>query len=213
MPSKPEEGASVEEVNQWANDVSTVLDRVLNNNSKGEISLLYIDQTLKGRKTFTDFPVTPSADPTVAYEVANKQYVDKGSNILVPPTTGNVSGMKVVLTAAQDQVFGDVCFIDGTGHASLIDANAIATMSGVVMAAGTILAGVSGTYLLIGEATKSTWAWTVGGLIYGSTTGTSTNTLTQTRPSGTNDVVQVLGVAISTTTMYFHPSLSQVEVA
>ena len=33
-------------------------------------------QTISGVKTFESFPVTPSADPTSDYEVANKQYVD-----------------------------------------------------------------------------------------------------------------------------------------
>ena len=37
------------------------------------------NQTINGVKTFTSFPVTPSADPSSAYEVANKQYVDKKS--------------------------------------------------------------------------------------------------------------------------------------
>ena len=54
-----------------------------------------------------------------------------------------------------------------------------------------------------------TWTWTVGGLIYVSTT---TGTLTQTAPSGTGDQVQVVGYATHADRMYFNPSLVLVEV-
>jgi len=47
-----------------------------------------------------------------------------------------------------------------------------------------------------------TWNWTVGGAIYLSTTD---GALTQTAPSGTNDVVRVLGYAVSSDVMYFNP--------
>ena len=50
-----------------------------------------------------------------------------------------------------------------------------------------------------------------GGLIYLTTTGTTGNTLTQTAPSGTNNSIQILGVALAADTFIFLPSLVQVE--
>lgn len=38
------------------------------------------DQSIAGIKTFSSFPVTPSADPTTDYQVANKKYVDSKSD-------------------------------------------------------------------------------------------------------------------------------------
>jgi hypothetical protein len=81
------------------------------------------------------------------------------------------------------------------------------------MALETIALNGSGDFLQIGTARDDTWNWTVGGLIYASTTGTTGNTLTQTAPSGTDDVVQIVGVAKSADYMDFIPNLMQVERA
>ena len=40
------------------------------------VSKLNVDETILGIKTFWSFLITPSTNPTAAYEVANKQYVD-----------------------------------------------------------------------------------------------------------------------------------------
>ena len=47
--------------------------------------LTTVVQTIAGVKTFSSFPITPSAAPTANYEVANKKYVD--DNIPIPPGT------------------------------------------------------------------------------------------------------------------------------
>lgn len=42
------------------------------------------NQSVDGIKTFTSFPITPSASPTTAYQVANKSYVDSVAVGLTP---------------------------------------------------------------------------------------------------------------------------------
>jgi len=122
-------------------------------------------------------------------------------------------GVKVRLTAAVNVAFGDVCYINSSGKCALIDADGIATMSGIVMCVdSTITADNVGNWIFMGTARNDAWSWTVGVLIYGSTTGTSGNTMTQTKPTGVDDVVQVLGVALSATVVYFAPQLAQVEL-
>lgn len=135
-------------------------------------------------------------------------------NITAAPSSNTTaSGVKIQLVANENQAFGDVCYIDSSGEAALADADAIATASGLLMCLGAVSTGGTGTYLMFGIARNDTWAWTVGGLVYLSTTGTSGNTLTQTAPSGTGDIVQVLGVATHADRMYFRPELIQIEVA
>jgi hypothetical protein len=130
-----------------------------------------------------------------------------------PATDHTVSGTTIYLKANENQAFGDVCYINADGEAQLIDADAIATMSGIVMCAdASIDADASGNYLVMGIARDDTWAWTVGGLIYGTVTGTTGNTLSQTAPSAANDVVQIMGVATHADRMLFKPSLVQVEL-
>ena len=124
------------------------------------------------------------------------------------------SGVKLSLTANENQAFGDVCTIDSSGEAAIAQADAIANASVVVMCVdATVSLGATGTYLMIGVARQDAWAWTVGGLIYLSTTGTTGNTLTQTAPSGTSNVVQIMGIATHADRMMFSPNLTQVEVA
>jgi len=130
-----------------------------------------------------------------------------------PASDHTASGNKCVLNANENQAFGDVCFINADGQAQLGDADAIATSSCVAMCAdATISANADGNYLLLGFARDDTWAWTVGGLIYLSTTGTTGNTLSQTAPTGTDDVVQIMGVATHADRMYFNPQLVQIEL-
>ena len=81
----------------------------------------------------------------------------------------------------------------------------------------TVEADAEGNYLLIGFVNNHEWAWTVGGEVYLSLTGTSGNSLTQTSPFDLDPivedrVVQLLGIAKSATSIYFNPQLVQVEL-
>jgi hypothetical protein len=130
-----------------------------------------------------------------------------------PASDHLATGMKVQLEAAQATAFGDVCYIASDGKATLVDADAIATSSGLVMCAdATIAASATGNWLAFGIARDDSWAWTAGSLIYITVTGTTGNTLSQTAPTGTDDVVQIVGVATHADRMFFQPQLVQVEL-
>lgn len=130
-----------------------------------------------------------------------------------PANDHSSSGVTIQLAATATMNFGDVGYIASTGKVSFIDADAIATMSGVVMCVDAqILTDATGTFMFMGIARDDTWNWTVGGTIYGTVTGTTGNTLSQTAPTGTDDVVQILGVATHADRMYFYPQLVQVEL-
>jgi hypothetical protein len=86
-------------------------------------------------------------------------------------------------------------------------------MSGLFMCVDAqIAADATGNFMILGFARDDTWNWTVGGTIYGTVTGTTGNTLSQTAPTGTDDVVQILGVATHADRMFFSPQLTQVEL-
>lgn len=137
---------------------------------------------------------------------------DKRKLTTTPASDHQFSGTVIQIAATQAQNFGDICYIASTGKASLAKADAIANASGLVMCVDASVAqDATGNYMILGVARDDTWNWTVGGLIYLSTTGTTGNTPTQTAPSGTNNVIQVLGVATHADRMFFNPSLVQVE--
>ena len=129
-----------------------------------------------------------------------------------PGSDHSANGIIITLTANEAQAFGDACFINSGGKAQLIDADAIATMGALVMCAdASVASAASGNYLMLGVARDDTWAWTVGAFVYGSTSGLTGSTLTQTAPSGTDDVIQILGVATHANRMIWQPQLVQVE--
>jgi hypothetical protein len=131
-----------------------------------------------------------------------------------PVSDHTAAGALTTLTAAATMHFGDVGYIASTGKVAILNETSVATSFGVVMCIdATINADASGNFLLLGIARDDTWNWTVGGPIYGSTTGTTGNTLTQTAPSGAGNVIQILGIALSADTMLFTPQLTQVEHA
>ena len=130
-----------------------------------------------------------------------------------PASDHLVSGTIITLTAHDAQAFGDVCFINSDGEAALADASVIASASAVVMCAdATIDANAPGNYLMTGIANHTAWNWTVGGLIYLTITGTTTNTLSQSAPSGAGEVVQIVGVATHADRILFNPQLVQTEL-
>lgn len=135
------------------------------------------------------------------------------SEISATPLDLVASGTLITLTAHEGVAFGDVCYINSSGEAALSDASAIATSSVVLMCAevGGISADAAGKFLLHGIARNDAWSWTVGGIIYLSTDGSTGSTLTQTAPSGANEVIQVVGIATHADRMYFNPQLVQVE--
>jgi len=64
--------------------------------------------------------------------------------------------------------------------------------------------------LIRGFFKDTTWSWTQGNVLYLSTTA---GKLTQTQPSGTGDIVRVVGYALSTDEIFFDPSKDWLELA
>jgi hypothetical protein len=113
------------------------------------------------------------------------------------------SGTIVSMTAGENLVFGDFVYFKSDGKCWKADANGTGTYPCMGMAIATINADNAGNILLHGTSRDDSWTWTVGGVVYLSTTA---GAATQTQPSATNDVIQVLGVATSTNRIYFNPA-------
>jgi hypothetical protein len=64
--------------------------------------------------------------------------------------------------------------------------------------------------LIRGFFKNTSWSFTVGAPVYLSTTAGS---LTSTQPTGTADIVRVVGYAIAADELYFNPSQDWVELA
>jgi len=114
------------------------------------------------------------------------------------------SGDDVSLTAAETTAQWDVGYVNSASKIALADADAASTALGIYLATAAISIDVAGIYLESGYARNDAWSWTPGGALYLSTTPGG---MTQTQPSGTDDAIVVLGVAITADIIRFKPSL------
>jgi hypothetical protein len=127
---------------------------------------------------------SPSSDATMSGDIIS-QTVD-----------ANASGIGALLYKAAD------------GNWEEADADAAATMGmlGIAVQAGTGTKDV----LLRGFVKDTAWGFTPGQQLFASTT---TGAITATAPSGSGDIVQVVGYAFEATVMYFNPSPDFIEIA
>lgn len=104
--------------------------------------------------------------------------------------------------------FGAAMYQDSDGDWREADADSLSTMPcrAIALESGT------GTKLLLrrGWIRDDSWSWTPGSPVYVSTSGGG---LTQTKPSGTGDQVQIVGYAETADIIDFNPSSTIVEVA
>lgn len=126
-----------------------------------------------------------------------------------PSSDHAVSGITAEMQVGESVVFGQVLFMHTDGKLWEADADVEAEKCFALVADASISADATGTVLLSGFARDDTWAWTVGGSIYNSTT---VGALTQTAPSGTGDRVQVCGTATHADRIFFNPDSTWIIV-
>jgi len=123
---------------------------------------------------------------------------------------GMLGKMGIVLSGHNCH-YGTALFLNSAGTYIIANSTSIAAMPAVGVVAQ-LFAGSdwqSGYVKILtnGIMRNDTWTWTVGGLIYVSTSGTNNN-ITQTPPAGSGKVVQIIGIALTATIIYFNVSLN-----
>jgi hypothetical protein len=157
---------------------------------------------------------TSSGGATPALTIALGAITPISSTWSIPATNNTGTGNMIYIVAGIDQKIGDVCFINSSSTTSVCKADAIANCPYCfcMLAQSAVSSGGDGLYVTHGAVRYDTWSWTAGGLIYVSTVGTSGSTLTQTPPpSGTNNVVMPIGIALTATTIFFFGNMNSVE--
>lgn len=124
-------------------------------------------------------------------------------------TNNTFDGITILGTAGEDLIFSDICYLKSDGKWWKADADSILTAGALAIATEPISTDASGTFGLYGLVRNDAlYALTPGSFIYLDTTQ---GTLTQTPPSSTDDVIQILGVALTADVILFRPELVQVE--
>lgn len=158
---------------------------------------------------------TPEADAQIPYS-SNEPKTYKATpadivavglvNYIIPsgePATDE-TGYGIIETVTVDTNAvgkGAVLCLASDGHYDEADADAIATMKGLVLALDTS----TGTkqVLRYGKFRKDSWNWTPGDIIYVSTTQ---GVLTNAVPTGADDVIKAVGVALTDDMIFFNPT-------
>jgi len=103
---------------------------------------------------------------------------------------------------------GNVYYYNSSGSWSLTNAGTGNASTGL-LAISTTGAGFDRGMLIRGYYLNTSWSFTPGAVLYLSVTGGS---ITQTQPSGGNNIVRIVGFAISATEIYFNPSNDWIQL-
>jgi len=129
-----------------------------------------------------------------------------------PDADHSANGTKATLTAGTALTFGQVCYMGSDGKMEKGDADAVANaFCWAICADANIAENSAGNFALPGSFIRDdSWNWTsIGQPVYLDTA--TAGGMTQTAPSGTDDVIQIIGIAITADIIYFYPQLIQVE--
>ena len=120
------------------------------------------------------------------------------------------TGITTILTASESIAQGDLVYISGNGTIGKADADAVAKMPAIGLAVAAISSSAQGVILLQGMFRDDTFNFTAGNRLFASTTDGG---ITATVPSGSSDVAQAVGVALSDDVIYFKPDMTLVEIS
>ena len=124
------------------------------------------------------------------------------------PAANMASGITSSVVVDENTLgFAAALYVATDGNYEMANATDISTMPCVALAVET----GTGTKKILhqGYATKDNWNWTVGGIIYISTTD---GVLTQDFPTATSNQVQVIGYATAANKIFFSPNFMLIEL-
>ena len=178
--------------------------------TNGASERIILKKTLAAAESwdFTEQEAKDLVDDTTPQLGGDLDMNDHSIQLKNPPGSDVIaSGLFISVTVDTNaEGVGAPLFLAADGHFDTADADASTTSPAVVLALET---GTGTKKVLVhGILRNDAWNWTLGpgklSLIYVSVT---VGTLTQTKPTGEDDVVQPVGWAITADTMYFCPSL------
>lgn len=144
---------------------------------------------------------------SITLNVATVQVISNKSFLLSETmgTNQTASGIIELHTAGQTFAFGQTGIYTSSGTVWIADANTAGLFPADCVAVQAITSGSSGFFLKLGTIRDDSWSWTIGGIIYLSTTA---GAMTQSQPSATDDCIQILGKAYpNADTIQFNPQL------
>jgi hypothetical protein len=121
-----------------------------------------------------------------------------------PTVNQTVSGVTVAMTYGESITMGDLLYFKSDGKVYKADATSIATAKIPCMGLALATASSGSNSVLLDGIYRddSRYNFTVGGTVYLSTTA---GVETQTQPSATDNIIQIVGIATHADRIYFRP--------
>lgn len=117
-----------------------------------------------------------------------------------------MTGLTATGTAGAALSYGDPVYLTSGGKYAVADADGASTYPAVGIAAAAAANNGAATVLVSGYARLDSWTWTPGGTVYLSTAAG----LTQTQPSASGAVIQIVGVAMTATVLLVAPQTTYI---
>ena len=183
-------------------------DFKIKNNANNKDILFQCDDGSNGVTTYLKLDGSTTTLVADVPLVANRKYEIPSS------TVGDYSGGDVVYTGTGTTIKGSIYYLKSTGAWYLADADTVEAASGMLAVALGTDSDVDGMLLrgFVTLLTEVEGTEALGSTLYLSTTA---GVATVTQPSGSGDVVRVLGYSLHATNnqVYFNPDGTFVEVA
>ena len=126
-----------------------------------------------------------------------------------PVSNSGSDGLKITGIAGETLATFNAVYVKSTdGKFWKADCSTGSKMPIIAMATSALAAGATGSFLLQGTMRVDAWAYGTGSVFYGSTAGQ----LSTTAPTGSGNIVQTVGVALSSTTILFNPSYNMLTL-
>jgi len=193
------------------NDTDGWMDYVFKSNGVEKATLSGSDGNLSIDGSLTEG--VPSLLKLAGGTMTGDITLDEGAGIVLDPAGSadeKFTGIKIAGTAGATLAVGDLCYLDVTaGEWLLADADAASTSGSVVLGICILAAndGQATKMLLMGTIRSAAFPASIalGAPVYVST---SAGDITATQPSGADDVIRVVGWAVTAepNTIYFCPS-------
>jgi hypothetical protein len=127
-----------------------------------------------------------------------------------PTSDHTANGLIVTGTAGEILAYGNICYYKSDGKFWKADMNASSSASGWLAYSidTSVAADSSGSFLVKGYARDDSYTWTTGNVLYLGAAGAASSTA----PTGSADVVRIVGYAVDGDNMFFNPGNDYLEL-
>jgi hypothetical protein len=169
-------------------------------------SVLIKDTVVATNATWSSYKITIELDTKLGNVVED----------LTPQLGGlldiNNKGFTVSLLAAVSMNYGDLCYLHTTAGMAIADATAdttATTLMGICLTQS-VTAGTEALFQLSGFFTSTGYAFPIGSPLYASTIP---GEFTTAVPTGSGEIVRVMGYTLATNGIYFNPDTTWLKLA